>query len=373
MNGNPAPATAAAPPRTEKRRHRVLRRVLTSAVLVVMILGIVGQLFRDRTAWLTWLFYLPLVPIGLWAVLQDLVFAGRSLPRLRFGLTAIGLIVAAGAAWPMIATGSGAVRSADGEGGPPWPWDAVKRSNVSLKSIRFLVRPLHWNVHWGGPTRTRSAATWDSLAADIVARNPDIVVLSEAPERHNGWVAGLARDQGWDWVQCDHEPGSRYWYRLAVCCRWPVRIERHERVTNGYLMRVAIDLPGRPLRLLLVDGESNPRLSRRALLADVLAACRAGDQAGEPIDLLAGDFNTPSRSIGFDPFPDAGYRLASRAAVGWRGTFPTLCPLLDIDHVWVRRPLSVRECELFTNLETDHRGQVVAFDLPPTAARSTDE
>ena len=74
-----------------------------------------------------------------------------------------------------------------------------------------------------------------------------------------------------------------------------------------------------------------------------------------------------ARGVGFDPFPElsGGYRLASRSAVGWRGTFPSECPLLDIDHVWLGRGLPIRDCELFGHAACDHRGQSVSFYLPP--------
>jgi endonuclease/exonuclease/phosphatase (EEP) superfamily protein YafD len=315
-----------------------VRRVLTAGVLLALVLGGIGQLVRDRSPVLGFLFYLPLVPLGLWAVVQDLVFAGRCLPRARFALALLGLAVTAASAGPMIALGPGSR--------PP--------------AGRPVARLLHWNVHWGGGDH-RSEATWESLMADIRQRGPDLVVLSEAPGEE--WTTELADSQGWSFAQCQNEPNSSYWYKLVVYARGPVRLEYHEPVPNGHVMSVAATVQGRPCRLLVVDGESDPWLSRVALLEGVLEHCRRGGRAGAPIDLLAGDFNTPSRSVGFDPFAD-GYRLASRAARGWRGTFPSVCPLYDIDHVWVRRDWEIQGCELFTNPDSDHRGQVVDFLLP---------
>ena len=99
------------------------------------------------------------------------------------------------------------------------------------------------------------------------------------------------------------------------------------------------------------------------LMADpgplVDALLRAG-----PIDLIAGDFNTVGRSIGFDAFAQKGYQLASDRARGWRGTFPSWCPLYDIDHVWVGGYLSASECTFVTNPHTDHRGQTVRVRMP---------
>ena len=94
------------------------------------------------------------------------------------------------------------------------------------------------------------------------------------------------------------------------------------------------------------------------------AACRRAREAGEPIDALAGDFNSVARSLGFDAIEAEGYALASRSSRGWRGTFPSGLPAYDIDHVWARRELPGLRSELFTELASDHRGQVARFGWP---------
>jgi endonuclease/exonuclease/phosphatase family metal-dependent hydrolase len=230
---------------------------------------------------------------------------------------------------------------------------------------RRPVGLLQWNVHWGGG-REASAETWAEIEAEIDRHAPEVVVLSEAPGPEHGWLEGTARRHGWAIAQCQNEPGSPYWYNLAVCAVPPVRREYEEEAPNGHVMAVVVRMRGRALRILVVDGVSEPRTSRLPLLNDVARRCRRAAEAGAPIDVLAGDFNTPSRSAGFDPFPElaGGYRLASWSAVGWRGTFPAWCPLYDIDHVWLRHGFAVRDSELFTNPRSDHRGQVVRFYLP---------
>jgi endonuclease/exonuclease/phosphatase family metal-dependent hydrolase len=181
-------------------------------------------------------------------------------------------------------------------------------------------------------------------------------------------MAQLTRQTGWSAVRCESEPDSSYWYRLVVCSHWPVRFEREAKIPHGHTMTVVVAVPGQPLRLLVVDGESNPLFSRVVMLQEVAATCRRGQERGEPIDILVGDFNTPSRSAGFDPFADSagGFQLASRSAYGWRGTWPSWCPLFDIDHVWLGNAFEVVGCELFTNSASDHRGQIVHFYLPET-------
>ncbi len=218
-------------------------------------------------------------------------------------------------------------------------------------------------MHWGGG-KGRNDATWASLREDIRRRAPDILVLSDGPV--DPWMRTLLGElgEGWSMAHCEHLGGS-YWYRLVVCSHWPLEMESEGPAFNGHVMAVRVAVPGRPLRLLAVDGESNVvRVPRRPMLDDLFERCRAAERDGEPVDVLAGDFNAPGRSVGFDAFTAAGYRLASRSAVGWRGTFPSGCPLYDLDHVWLRPGLAVESAELFTNLNSDHRGQLVHFDLP---------
>jgi endonuclease/exonuclease/phosphatase (EEP) superfamily protein YafD len=328
---------------------------LTAAALVLLALAVTGQVVRDRSPLLAWLFYLPLLPLGLGAILLDLVFAGRCLPKPRFALALVGL---AAAAWSVfLLTGRGARE--------PIPEGA--------RSITLL----HWNVHWGGGKPRSESGTWASLVADMEQRAPDIVVLSEAPprpepdrermERERRWVTELFKDRGWRTVQRADDEHWEYFWNLTVTSAWPLRVEYDAPVPHGQVMAVVVEVPERPLRLLVVDGESDPSYWRVPMLNAVAGLCRRGEVEGQPIDVVVGDFNTPSRSVGFDAFAEVagGYRLGSQAQYGWRGTFPSELPLLDIDHVWVRRGLPIFDAELFTNRATDHRGQVVRFGLPP--------
>ena len=114
------------------------------------------------------------------------------------------------------------------------------------------------------------------------------------------------------------------------------RLEKRMPLPGGVAMSVTADVRGRTMRLLVVDGKSNPFQSRLPFLRAIAQICREAAGEGRPFDAVAGDFNTPSRSIGFDALTAQGYTLASRSAAGWRGTFPSWLPIYDIDHVWLR-------------------------------------
>jgi endonuclease/exonuclease/phosphatase family metal-dependent hydrolase len=321
------------------RVRRLARLVIASGLMLAIALGAVGQVARDRSVILALFMYLPLVPLGLTAVAFDAIRRGRALPRGRFVLGAIGLVASIGASVPMIALGPGS--------------STAQGPEISL---------LHWNVLWGGG-KSRNPAKWASIRREILSQGGDLIVLSEAPPVD--WLDQLLTDMGpgASRVQVEHEPGATTWFKLVVCSKGPLRLIRRERIANGTGMVVEAEIKGRKVRLLVVDATSNPLIPRSPRLLDVANICRRAREAGEPIDVVVGDFNSVSRSLGFDAIEGEGYALAARSARGWRGTFPSFLPVYDIDHVFVRRELPVLGCRFFTNLASDHRGQVARLRI----------
>ena len=172
----------------------------------------------------------------------------------------------------------------------------------------------------------------------------------------------------WNFVSRGHPPKSRYWYRLAVASRWPVIFEREVALPKGAGMSVIIETPQRSLRVLVVDGISDPRVLRSPMLRGVADHCRAEEAPGRAVDIVAGDFNAPATSIGFDGLRGAGFVLASTRSGGWRATYPALLPLYDLDHVWVAPGKSVRSCRFVFSSGSNHRGQVVELEVGATPA-----
>lgn len=203
-------------------------------------------------------------------------------------------------------------------------------------------------------------------------------MLSEAPPAHvvadlaNSLGKGWPYAPGWTYAIAEHgEPAAPYFSRVAVCSPWPMRRGPDLAVANGAAAQFVFSVNGRDVRLLVVDGRSDLWSDRRALLKDVADLCDHAADAGEAIDLIAGDFNAPGRAISFDRIADR-FALASRSSHEWRGTFPSLLPLYDIDHVWVRAGWPILACDLFTSRHSDHRGQFVRFAIPdqqPNAMR----
>ena len=128
-----------------RRRFLRARRIAAALLATIIVLGLAGQVIRDRSVPLAVLMYFPLLPVGLAAVALDLAQLGRALPRVRFGLTLLGAVASTWAAVTMIGAGVvGEFRSDDPE-----------------------VTVLHWNVQWGGGL-FRSPRTWSAQRSEIL-------------------------------------------------------------------------------------------------------------------------------------------------------------------------------------------------------------
>ena len=323
---------------------RFVGYVLTLATVLLILLAMTGQIIRDRTVELALLMYIPLVPLGLWAILLDLVQIGRSLPRWRFGLSLMGLAIFT---WGTV--------SMMGMGGAEIQTEANTQISV-----------LHWNVYWGG-----RGDSWQLIRHEIEQRKPDIAILSETPTKNR--LNQLLKTLGWTIIMYEETRGNP----LAVCSIWPLKFERYLKIKDADAMTVIVTVQGHPLRVLAIDGGRNmskklviqskavlPRW-RMPMLTDVVKTIEMHHAIGQPIDIIAGDFNAISRSLGFDRFADAGggYFLASKFAWGWRGTWKSYLPLFDLDHVWIHKRFQGLQTELFTHPGSDHRGQLVQFQL----------
>ena len=197
------------------------------------------------------------------------------------------------------------------------------------------------------------------LALLPVAAALGVVVLSECPSETRVRELTTLLGAGWTSVSSRNSPRAHYLYSLVVAARWPVTVEREAPIPSGRVMQVTVAAPGGDVRVLVADGESHFRHGRTARLGAIAQFCRDAAASGKPIDLIAGDFNAVGRSVGFDAIADAGFTSAGASGAGWRATWPSICPLYDIDHVWVGERWTTSDVSRLTNLVTDHRALVV--------------
>lgn len=214
------------------------------------------------------------------------------------------------------------------------------------------------NVWWGGGS-ARSPERWARIEEELLAKTPDVLVLAELPEA--SWLEPSQRR--WQarrpavhltWAQ--GEPEDPNWHRVGIASPFVHTSTRAFTIEDGFVLDVTVLTPRRPVRVWAIDGLSDPARDRRRMLGDLARRLKGAEP---PVDILAGDFNAPSKSVGFDALREA-YFLASEHSGQWRATWPSGCPLVDVDHVWLRRrAFGLASSRLFGLENLDHRGQSV--------------
>jgi endonuclease/exonuclease/phosphatase family metal-dependent hydrolase len=192
------------------------------------------------------------------------------------------------------------------------------------------TRVLLWNVEHGN-------RGWPGLAAEIAARDADLVALVEA----DGGAPHAP--PGWDWRWIDHG--------LAVGVKGRIVSAGIEPL--GESSRAAVlelEVRGRPLRALLVDVGANP-LRPRGLAFAPLDDLRRRFRP----DLVMGDFNTTRDAVHFDAWRGELTHAFEAAGRGWDLTWPTSFPLLSIDHVWCAPTVVPTSCVHLGGPLSDHR------------------
>jgi vancomycin resistance protein VanJ len=337
--------TSTTPPPRWRRILITILRASAAALFATLLGGLLSLILRDRLPVVGWLIYVPLVPLGAAAIIWELLARGRGLPKLRFALGLVGAIALACGIVTTLGTGL----------------PTTTRDTPGVTPITVL----QWNVRWGGGGggADGKAERWAPICRDVAGHAPDIVVLSECPSQERIGHLEQALGTTWTSVRSEHPRRSRYLYRLLVASRWPVTLEREDAIPSGRVMQALVAAPGGDVRVLVVDGESHFWHDRTVRLGAVAQICRDAAVSGMPIDLIAGDFNAIRQNVGFDAIGEAGFVSAGASGAGWRATWPSICPLYDIDHVWANERWNIGSLERFTNLVTDHRGQVMRLNV----------
>lgn len=312
MTASPKLSAAASVP----RRSAVGAGLLVGASLVgaSLVVWLVGQWFRDAT-WLTGLcFYVPSPVIA-----ATLIVTAVSLRRTRRrSALVIGVLSLAPVLVAVLVENR--------------PLAAIPISNIEP-----VLRVVHWNVS----SRLRSPGAIDVL----VAQHPDLIVLSEA-----GPVAGIEQlmtTLGPDWHR-EHFAG------LAVLSRDPLRLGETSLERRRTMVKsVFWERSGQTIHVLVVDLPSELNVARDPLLREINQII----ERHQP-DIVVGDFNAPRRSRQLARLP-AGYRQAfDVVGHGCGYTWPSLAPVLAIDHLIVGPRIIPVRYDLGTSLVSDHRFQV---------------
>jgi hypothetical protein len=315
----------------------------TIITLIIILLALIGHILRDQTIVLAFMMYIPLLPLGLWTIVVDLYQKGFGLPK-RFSLSFIGLVLAI--------------------------WGTISMIGINIPQVQAAANQtislLHWNIKWAGLVNYHDQdlknpsimGEWPSIRDQLYQHNHDITILTDPPQVQ-AWLAQLKGIGNNMFTFFDAE-----YTGLAIISSWPLKFEHFITISDGVGFSVVVTVNNKDLRLLLIDGNSDPQQLRTFLLKDIQQIVIDKYKKGQAVDFIIGDFNAVSRSIGFDPYYSmtGGYQLASKVAMIWRGTWPAFLPIFDIDHIWVsKKRFQILDVKTLAQKNIDHRGQLISI------------
>ena len=208
------------------------------------------------------------------------------------------------------------------------------------------IRVVAWNVGRPGPARFNQITKW------LRSQNADILALAEAQPENTNDVA--------NWRAAFPE------YRVEVLegdMMCLVRGEVHliQQGDLGHVSFYALSkavVRNEEFTLLQADIYAHPRWPRREPLQQL--ANIASAHRDEKL-LVLGDLNTPRESVAFDPFRSFLVHCFEETGSGLAETWPTWCPALSLDHVWVSASTHPRNTRIGWPLWSDHRPVIVEF------------
>ena len=309
-----------------RSRFASFMRLLTMAVVVVWILG---QIVRDRNWWTGLMFYVPTPALVAWLLLHLACFkTGRRVYAALMILPLMSLFTVENHWLRPVSPDLGFISSAE-------PHDTHPSDAGHETAPQRLV---HWNL-------ARGAMGWKEQWQHITNLHPDIIVLSEIPERFDQSLLN-----GFDVLVVDE---------MAVACHGRM-IRSGPLVKGGALLayHVTCKLATGPLELMIADMSSNLSLPRDRYLQPFVSLL-----AERKIDVSVGDFNAPRRSLAFSQLP-AGFQHAyDVSGAGWSYTWPVPIPFLAIDQCITGPRVEPLHYALDATMLSDHRLQLLEFRI----------
>lgn len=207
-----------------------------------------------------------------------------------------------------------------------------------------------WNI---GHTQTVPKA----LHELITELDPDVVVLAESERLGAAGFAELT-EQHPGFRAAELEDGVACMVRGSFTP--PASRQLSPRAWVNVLSATFTRLPGE-WRLCLTDIDPWPPLPRHALLSEIHK-----EAAGHPRTIIAGDFNTPLDSAGFDSWR-AAFHHGFADCAAWHGPLETWgygVPVLAIDHIWMSPDLVPVAAKKGACLASDHSWLLVECGMP---------
>ena len=210
---------------------------------------------------------------------------------------------------------------------------------------RPQLRVVTWNV---GGLRGRASAIRANVAEVLAGFDADVAVLSEAPRlsttNPDFW---RSRFPGYSVAVPGNGLGLVILSKSSL-----LDVSLHELGSRAYLVTAQGTFQGRPLEIFLVDFPSNPGAMKQPFIQSPQLLKPPPSGTGR---VLMGDFNTPRDSTWFSAYDGLYTNAFDHAGQGWRGTWPSFAPVLDIDHIWTAGSLLAVCARVPAIGSSDHR------------------
>lgn len=155
---------------------------------------------------------------------------------------------------------------------------------------------------------------------------------------------------------------------------------------SGALLIARGDIALGPVATIYRQSEAMPAIVQingvagQIVLVDItseITHCRIGPLAGlseyldgfaEPPQIVMGDFNTPTDSLGFQRMGRTYRSGFTSRGWGYRPTWPIVCPVLELDYIWLRSDVAVQACRHGWTAASDHRPVVADVTIATTGS-----
>lgn len=232
------------------------------------------------------------------------------------------------------------------------PWWVASDFRFPPRGVHQTATPdpqvsvLLWNV-------ARRSDLTDTIR-EIRERDADLVALIEMEGEPEQWRQTLG----------DELPG----YDISVLGGGMFLLVRgtagtsipHSLGGGSEAREIAVTVNGMGFNLILVDINANLRIARDGALTHL---ARLADERSDKPLLVLGDFNTPPDSVWLTPLRQ-NHQLAFEASGrGYRATWPTPLPLMQLDQIWTNNLTNPIGCQHYPSIASDHL-QVMAIIGP---------
>ncbi len=284
-----------------------------------------------------------------------------------------GLVLAAGLWWLIARRWRlAAATLAVGVGFVIWAYPHTWYDHAAVPAPAGSQRVLFWNVAHG-------VAGWTNIAAQLRARNPDIIGLVESVRE----LPRLEHDAAVIWPELQRAAAEMqaFWseqfpahHVVVLPCGISLltkgelaqvedgSLVPNGRVTQGHYLHGQLATPERTLHIIVVDVAYIPGTSRIGPFRDLNQLLATLD--GEPV-LLIGDFNTPTDSVFLEPLRARFLNAFEWAGQGYVATWPIPLPVLALDQAWFNGGVRVAHCVHGWSWASDHRSVELDIAVAP--------